>query len=398
MLIIADNDCYRGSPVKRVLPIASIVTFIGFLDTHLLIPIIALYASEIGAGVGTVGLIVGLYSLTNTPANIIFGRLIDRVGRKIPLVLGLVGDALSMFLYSLCRLPVHLALVRVLHGLTGGVVGPATMSIVADYGDESSKGRAMGFYGMSIAAATLVGYGLGGFIASRLGYKMLFLAGMAISTVGAIISLLLPAGGIKSIRKLEDSPGKDFQKVKDLLKRKGLVISYCSIFAHYFTFGGVVTLLPLYMRNLGMEALHVGILMATFSAAFIIVQFPAGTMSDRVGRIVPVVSALILSMVAVVVLPLVANLSLLIPVMAIYGFAYGMLFPAISALIADNTKVEERGMATGIFHALLTAGVAIGAPVMGWVGGMLGVQVGIAASAGIMLLALVFVMGIARRT
>jgi len=63
---------------KQVLPIVSIVTFLGFLDTHLLIPVIALYASELKAS---------------------------------PLFVGLIGDTLSMFLYSLSRLPVHLALV-----------------------------------------------------------------------------------------------------------------------------------------------------------------------------------------------------------------------------------------------------------------------------------------------
>ncbi len=69
---------------RRVLPINSIVTFLGFLDTHLLIPVMALYASELGASVGTIGIIIGLYSITNTPGNILFGRLIDRIGYKLP--------------------------------------------------------------------------------------------------------------------------------------------------------------------------------------------------------------------------------------------------------------------------------------------------------------------------
>ncbi|MBA7713085.1 hypothetical protein ES703_122083 [subsurface metagenome] len=46
-------------------------------------------------------------------------------------------------------------------------------------------------------------------------------------------------------------------------------------------------------------------------------------------------------------------------------------------------------MATGLFHALLTAGVAIGAPIMGWAGGVVGIELGLVLSAGIMVLALV---------
>ncbi|GAJ00731.1 unnamed protein product, partial [marine sediment metagenome] len=126
------NELRQPQP-RQVLPIISIVTFLGFLDTHLVIPILALYASELGASIGVIGLIIGLYSLTNTPANILFGRLIDKIGYKLPLIFGLIGDALSMFLYSVSRLPIHLALVRVLHGTTGASIGPTTMSVIADY-------------------------------------------------------------------------------------------------------------------------------------------------------------------------------------------------------------------------------------------------------------------------
>ena len=95
---------------RRTLPIISTVTFTGFLDTTLLVPIMALYAEELGAGVGITGLIIGLYSIVNTPANILFGRLIDKVGHKLPLIFGLLGDALAMVFYSLCHLPLHLTL------------------------------------------------------------------------------------------------------------------------------------------------------------------------------------------------------------------------------------------------------------------------------------------------
>ena len=380
---------------RRVLPIISVVTFLGFLDTHLLIPIMALYAAELGASIGIIGLIIGLYSLTNTPANILFGRLIDRIGYKVPLIAGLIGDALSMFLYSVCRLPVHLALVRVLHGTIGALIGPATMSVTADYGAEKQKGRAMGFYGMALATATLVGYGLSGTLASRLGYQAVFLFGAAMLIIGVMLSFWLP-GSRQSSSGLKTSSG-GFNKAKDLIKRKGLSIAYCAIFAQYFTFGGVVTLLPFYVRSLGMDAFHVGMLLAIFAIMFIVLQFPSGALSDRKGRLIPIVFGLSLGIISLVMLPSVAIFPLLAVATALYGVAYGLLFPSISALVADHTIPEERGLATGIFHALLTAGVAVGAPVMGWVGGAVGVKLGLALNSGIMALALVIALRAIKR-
>ncbi len=382
---------------KIVLPITSIVTFLGFLDTHLLIPIMALYVSELGAGVGITGLIVGLYSITNTPANILFGRLIDRVGYKMPLVAGLFGDALGMFFYSLCPSWAWLALVRVFHGISGGLVGPSTMSITADYSTSDKKGRAMGFYGMSIAAATLAGYGGGGVIASRLGYKAVFLLGAGLLGAGAVLSLLLPGNNKRRNTAAKTPLTVTLRQVKDLLGRKGLTVSYCSVFAQYFTFGGVVTLLPIYLKSLEMEAFHVGMLLATFAIAFIISQFPSGTLSDRAGRLTPAIAGLCLGIASLVILPSVKTLPLLIAVMALYGIAYGLLFPSISALVADNTIPEERGMATGLFHALLTAGVAVGAPVIGWLGEITGVQTGLLYTPAILVVALAVALFTAKR-
>jgi len=138
-----------------------------------------------------------------------------------------------------------------------------------------------------------------------------------------------------------------------------------------------------------METFHVGMLLATFAIMFILTQFPGGVLSDKVGRLVPTISALILGIVALVILPLMQTFPLLAMAMALYGIAYGLLFPSISALVADHTVTEERGLATGLFHAMLTAGVAIGAPVMGWVGEGVGVRSGLALSPAIMVLALV---------
>ena len=391
------NDLKRPQS-RAALPIISIVTFLGFLDTHLLIPIMALYASTLGASVGIIGLIIGLYSIANTPANILLGRLIDRVGYKFPLIAGLIGDALSMFLYSICRLPIHLALVRTLHGASGGIVGPATMSATADYSNKTQKGgRAMSFYGMALAAATLVGYGLSGILVSRLGYQALFLFGAALLTVGAGISLLLPGASKRGGMPTKTLPDGGFKKVKDLLKRRGLTVAYSSIFAQYFTFGGVVTLLPLYVSSLGMEAFHVGMLLAIFAVMFIIIQLPSGALSDKIGRLVPTSIGLSLGIVSLVILPSVATFSLLAVAMALYGIAYGILFPSISALVADHTILEERGLATGIFHALLTAGVAIGALVIGWAGETAGVKPGLVLSSGIMVIALAIALRALRR-
>jgi MFS family permease len=361
---------------KSVFPISLVVTFLAFIDTHLLIPIISLYARSKGAGVGMTGLIVGLYSITNTPANIFFGRAIDKRGYRTPLIIGLMGDALGMFLYSICRTPIHLALVRAFHGMTGGLAGPATMAIAGEHAPEKQKGKTMSLYGISMAVATLIGYGVSGVLASKLGDESVFYLGSAMLLIGAFLAFMMPRAN-NALGTKTDIPSAEVEKTRSLFRRRGLISSYCSIFAQYFAFGGLVTLLPLYIADLGMEALHVGILLSIFVIAFILLQFPSGHLSDKVGRKIPILAGLCLTTVSLITLPMVDTFTMLAIIMALYGTAYALLFPSISALVVEHSALEERGAATGIFHASLTAGVAIGSPTMGWVAEFTGTASGL---------------------
>jgi len=108
------------------------------------------------------------------------------------------------------------------------------------------------------------------------------------------------------------------------------------------------------------------------------------------------VAGLVCVIVSLTALPSFSGLPLLMVAMATYGVGYGLLFPSISALIADHTNAEERGLATGLFHALLTAGVAIGAPVMGWLGSLTGTGIGLVLTAIAMLPVLVVALRFVR--
>lgn len=360
-------------PKRSTLPMLSALTFLSFLDTPLLIPIMALFATGLNADVGMVGLIIGIHAAVGTPASIYFGRIVDRYSYKLPLIVGLTGDTIGLFLYTLCQNPAQLLAIRMFHGVSSAVAGPATMSAMAEYA-RTAKGKVMAFYGISIAVANLVGQATSGMIGGKIGYNAVFYIGAGLMALATVIACFLSGGSGHRESKVHVSLAENVNKIKGLLFRKGLSMSYMTIFAQYFAFGAVATLLPLFVKAFDMTAFHVGMLLATFTALFIVVQMPSGHLSDRVGRAVPTIIGLILAMVSLTILPSFKSFGLLAIPMAFYGLGYGLFFPAISAAVADHAQPEERGMATGIFYGALTAGVAIGAPVMGWIGQKLGVQ------------------------
>ena len=235
----------------------------------------------------------------------------------------------------------------------------------------------MSFYGIALGAATLVGFGAGGTIASRLGYHFLFYIAGGLLLIGVLLAFFMPSGKTASDTEKRSSS----YNVKDMVRlitRGKLPISYLSIFAQYFAFGGVVVLLPLHVVTLGMSAFHVGMLLAVFSLTFVIVQFSGGAIFDKMGRLRPAVIGLSLCAVAPALVSTAESFVTIAMVMALYGAAFGVLFPSLSALLADSATPEEYGRATGVFHALITIGVAIGAPVIGWIASFTGATIGLA--------------------
>ena len=361
--------------LRRGLVVA--VTFAGFLDTHLLIPILALYAADLGATVFGIGLIVGVYSVVHTPLSVVAGVVVDRYGRKAPLLVGLAGDALAMLLYSVAATPSHLFLVRLLHGVGGATIGPATMSLLTDLAPSGERGKVMAIYGMSLGAAVLVGYGASGVVASRFGYPPLFFGGAAVLVAAFVAAPFLPSAAAPS----EPTRPRRALDIVSLLRRRRLIVAYQAVFAQYFGFGGLVVLLPLHLRAVLLgegAAFHVAILLMTAVVVYLVVQLPGGAISDRVGRRGPMVVGLALAAAGLAVVPLMPSLPWMAMAMAVHGLGWGLLFPSASALLADGAAPNERGAAAGVFHALITAGVAVGAPVMGAVAGWVGVPLALA--------------------
>src|SRR5207245_3599596 len=102
---------------------------------------------------------VGLFSLVHAPANLFFGRVADRIGRKLPLEIGLLRDSVSLFLYAFATTPLLLALVRISHGVGSGFVGPSSMALMADTSTSERKGRATPSHAMSPGLAVGTGPG-----------------------------------------------------------------------------------------------------------------------------------------------------------------------------------------------------------------------------------------------
>ena len=343
-------------------------TLLGTMDSNAIVPIIALYASSLGADLVTVGIIVGLYSAVHAPANLLFGRIADRWGRVRPLRLGLLWDAASMVLYAIAPNPLFLALARVSHGVGGGLVGPSTMSLATDSARAGRRGRGMALYGMSIALAVILGTGVAGPLTRHRGlgppvptdFVPLFLVLATTLLAGLAISW-----GIKEPAVTRAPPRASIRRILRYASRPGPAAGYAAIFTLYFLLGAFTALVPLHLRNeLGYGTLEVALSFTVFAIFSLLLHYPAGVLADRRGPATPALLGIAATAAAMAVIPIVRDVPSLVMVMALFGVGHGFVFPSASTLVTREADARERGLVTGLFYSILVAGVAIGAPVM----------------------------------
>ncbi|MBA3452675.1 MAG: MFS transporter, partial [Deltaproteobacteria bacterium] len=149
-----------------------------------------------------------------------------------------------------------------------------------------------------------------------------------------------------------------------------LTVVMLTVFVDSFGFGIVIPFLPLYASSLGASGLEVGLLLATYSLAQMIVAPRWGRLSDRVGRKPIMVIAAAGTCASFVVLGIGDNLALIFGGRALLG-CFGVGYSTAQAWVADTTPIEERSRVLALIGASHSVGFALG-PALGAVGVMTG--------------------------
>jgi DHA1 family multidrug resistance protein-like MFS transporter len=161
--------------------------FLVFTGIGLIVPIMPTYMNQLGISGSMVGLLVGLFSLTEFLFSPAIGRLTDSAGRKRMIVAGMLLFAVSEVLFGLAEAWWLLALSRMLGGLSAAMIMPAVMAYAADITTEEERATGMGYMSAAITTGFVIGPGIGGYLA-ELGIRVPFFAAGAAGLVAAIIT------------------------------------------------------------------------------------------------------------------------------------------------------------------------------------------------------------------
>ncbi len=186
-----------------------LVVFVDMLGFGLILPLLPYYAETFGATPLLIGILVASFAAASLVGAPLMGRLSDRYGRRLILLLSVAGTFTGYVLLGLAQpLGTFLAnafgsqnvntfiigilfLSRMIDGLTGGNITVA-QAYISDVTDEKNRSRGFGVIGIAFGLGFIIGPAVGGFL-SQWGYNVPAFAAASVALINLIsIFFFLP--------------------------------------------------------------------------------------------------------------------------------------------------------------------------------------------------------------
>ena len=338
------------------------IGFVALIDTSMISPVMASYALSLGADELTASVIAALYSMIAIPMSAVAGLVVDKIGRRGPLIAGLVADAVVMIGYLSSPSPFQLLLSRAAHAVADSFVVPSALAAIGD-AFQQALGKTLAFFWTFVALAIVVGSGSATAIVSRFGFAGVFATVAVLIGAVAVYSLIAKPltlqGGVVSGGSGKTNAISSFAVT--------VAAASLSMMVLYLVIGGVVGTLPsILVRVAGMEERFAAAQIGTFMALSTGLSIPSFFASARIADRYSPFSSLLIGLIAVSIssalLQLGVETSVLRLVAAlVFSVALGFVFHGSSHAVLQLPK-EVRGKASGILNAFGLLGVAVGAP------------------------------------
>ncbi|AMY05509.1 multidrug efflux MFS transporter NorA [Staphylococcus condimenti] len=141
---------------------------------------------------------------------------------------------------------------------------------------------------------------------------------------------------------------------------KQLITLYFNIFLVFLGIGLVVPVLPVYLKDLGLNGSDLGILVAAFALAQMVISPFGGNLADKLGKKLIICIGLVLFSVSEFIFAMSSNYTLLIISRIIGGFSAGMVMPGVTGMIADISPAKDKAKNFGYMSAIINSGFILG--------------------------------------
>lgn len=358
----------------------------------IIIPILPFYIEYLGASGTGLGLLMAIFSVMQFIFAPIWGNLSDRYGRKPILLVGVLGNAVSLLLFGLSTSLWMMYAARALGGILSAATLPTAMAYIADTTDLKNRGAGMGVVGAAMGMGMVIGPGIGGSLAKQsLSTPFFFAAGLSVIAM-ILIVIFLPESLGKSLRiKDVKVEAPNLKVLMEALKGPlgfMFILAFSVMFA-LTNFEGIFGLYAQYRFNY--DPVQVGFILTVVGLVSTLVQgLLTGPATRWVGEGLVIKISLLGSALGFALMLTAASPWGVYLTVGFFVFMNAMLRPAINSIISKNAAGGQ-GVAMGLANSFMSLGRIVG-PL--WAGTMIDINVRFPYLSGAVVFFLLFVASI----
>lgn len=336
-----------------------IANFFLFFGDNLLLPVIPVYAKELGANTVQIGLVTASFFVTSILMRMFTEGTSRRLGRKTLLLVSVTIFALVMLGYYLSAGILMILLLRLAQGLSFGASTTLYGSAAADIIPLKKMGEGIGYFGLGMTIAAALGPFLGAAAVSLPNYKWVFLVSVLLIVTAIPMTFQLTLDN----RKKRIKKKKNFKSfLSDFIELKSV---YPSLFIFFIglSMSGIYTYIVLFGQEMNIGKISFYFLV--LSGAEFVIRLFCGRLYDRKGIYFVVIPGAIAGIVSCILLAKTTNFGTLCLSAAFCGIAYGMILPAMQAVAITRAEPERRVSANATIYNFLDIGMALGPVLFG---------------------------------
>ncbi|MGH9572813.1 MAG: DHA2 family efflux MFS transporter permease subunit [Candidatus Acidiferrales bacterium] len=165
-------------------------TFMEVLDTTVVNVSLPHIAGSLSATVDEATWTLTSYLVSNAIILPLTGWLSNYFGRKRMLMMSVIGFTTASFLCGLAPTLSFLIFFRIVQGACGGGLQPISQAILLESFPPQDRGKAMGFWGLGIVVAPMLGPLLGGWLTDSYSWRWVFYINVPIGVLAIIMTRL----------------------------------------------------------------------------------------------------------------------------------------------------------------------------------------------------------------
>ena len=178
-------------------------TFMEVLDTTVVNVSLPHIAGSLSASIDEATWALTSYLVANAIILPMTGWLASTFGRKRLIMAAVIGFTSASFLCGLAPNLASLIVFRIIQGATGGVMQPLSQSVLLEAFPPKDRGKAMGFWGLGIVVAPILGPVLGGWLTDTYSWRWVFYINIPVGAASLIMTQLyiFDPGYLKAVGK-----------------------------------------------------------------------------------------------------------------------------------------------------------------------------------------------------